>query len=185
MGIREIEVMEKKEKQEEIQNFHFSAWIEAYFGEQTQDIRRYSPLTLAYIGDAIYDLVIRTLLVGKGNAPVNHLHRQASSMVKAEAQKKSLYRIEPLLTEEELSIYRRGRNAKSYTTAKNASVGDYRIATGFEALLGYLYLTGQMERLLFLVKTGLEQEKRKTEEIPKEEEISKTEQDERKPEKED
>ena len=133
-----------------------AARIKAYFGEENQDIRTYSPLTLAYLGDAIYDLVIRTVLVGRGNAPVNTLHRQASSMVKAEAQKASLHQIEPLLSEEEKSVYRRGRNAKSYTTAKNASVGDYRIATGFEALLGYLYLTGQMERLLYLVKAGLE-----------------------------
>ncbi|MCI8625214.1 MAG: ribonuclease III [Lachnospiraceae bacterium] len=138
------------------ENSELAARIKACFGEENQDIRTYSPLTLAYIGDAIYDLVIRTVLVGRGNAPVNTLHRQASSMVKAEAQKASLHQIEPLLSEEEKSVYRRGRNAKSYTTAKNASVGDYRIATGFEALLGYLYLTGQMERLLYLVKAGLE-----------------------------
>lgn len=138
------------------ENSELAARIKACFGEENQDIRTYSPLTLAYIGDAIYDLVIRTVLVGRGNAPVNTLHRQASSMVKAEAQKASLHQIETLLSEEEKSVYRRGRNAKSYTTAKNASVGDYRIATGFEALLGYLYLTGQMERLLYLVKAGLE-----------------------------
>lgn len=138
------------------ENLELAARIKACFGEENQDIRTYSPLTLAYIGDAIYDLVIRTVLVGRGNAPVNTLHRQASSMVKAEAQKASLHQIETLLSEEEKSVYRRGRNAKSYTTAKNASVGDYRIATGFEALLGYLYLTGQMERLLYLVKAGLE-----------------------------
>ena len=130
------------------ENSELAARIKACFGEENQDIRTYSPLTLAYIGDAIYDLVIRTVLVGRGNAPVNTLHR--------EAQKASLHQIEPLLSEEEKSVYRRGRNAKSYTTAKNASVGDYRIATGFEALLGYLYLTGQMERLLYLVKAGLE-----------------------------
>lgn len=138
------------------ENSELAARIKACFGEENQDIRTYSPLTLAYIGDAIYDLVIRTVLVGRGNAPVNTLHRKASSMVKAEAQKASFHQIEPLLSEEEKSVYRRGRNAKSYTTAKNASVGDYRIATGFEALLGYLYLTGQMERLLYLVKAGLE-----------------------------
>lgn len=132
-----------------------AAQIKQYFGEPAQDIRRYSPLTLAYIGDSIYDLVIRTLLVGKGNAPVNALHHQASAVVKAEAQKESLYRMEPLLTEEERSVYRRGRNAKSYTTAKNASVVDYRIATGLEALMGYLYLSGQTERLLYLIKAGL------------------------------
>ena len=144
-----------KIKEKTSEALHLAAGIAAYFGEEQQDIRTYSPLTLAYIGDSVYDLVIRTLLVGRGNAPVNTLHRQASSIVKAEAQKKSFYQIEPFLTEEERSVYRRGRNAKSYTTAKNASVGDYRIATGFEALMGYLYLTGQMERLLYLVKVGL------------------------------
>ena len=132
--------------------------IQTLFGEKPQDIRTYSPLTLAYIGDSIYDLVIRTMLVGKGNAPVNSLHRRASSLVKAEAQRESLRKIEPLLTEEELGVYRRGRNAKSYTSAKNASITDYRIANGFEALMGYLYLTGQTRRLLELVHIGLEEE---------------------------
>lgn len=130
--------------------------IQVLFEEKQQDIRTYSPLTLAYIGDSIYDLVVRTMLVGKGNAPVNSLHRRASSLVKAEAQRDSLRRIEPLLTEEEQGVYRRGRNAKSYTSAKNASINDYRIATGFEALMGYLYLTGQTERLLELARYGLE-----------------------------
>lgn len=130
--------------------------IEGVFGLVPKDIRTYSPLALAYIGDAIYDLIVRTMLVGKGNAPVNSLHRRASSLVKAEAQKESMLHIEPLLTEEERSVYRRGRNAKSYTTAKNASVADYRVATGFEAVMGYLYLTGQTERLLELAKKGLE-----------------------------
>lgn len=130
--------------------------IRALFEEKQQDIRTYSPLTLAYIGDSIFDLVIRTMLVEKGNAPVNSLHRRASSLVKAEAQREALHRIEPVLTEEEQGVYRRGRNAKSYTSAKNASITDYRIATGFEALMGYLYLTGQTERMLELIRLGLE-----------------------------
>lgn len=119
----------------------------------------YSPLTLAYIGDAVYDLVIRTMLVEHGNAPVNKLHRKASSFVKAEAQARLIHLIEDVLTEEEMAVYKRGRNAKSATSAKNASVLDYRTATGFEALIGYLYLDNQMDRLLELVKTGLEKEK--------------------------
>ena len=110
---------------------------------------------MAYIGDSVYDLVIRTMLVNRGNAPVNNLHREASSIVKAEAQKNSYEKIASMLTEEEMSVFRRGRNSKSYTTAKNASVGDYRIATGYEALLGYLYLTGETDRLLELIKAGL------------------------------
>ncbi|ABX43676.1 Mini-ribonuclease 3 [Lachnoclostridium phytofermentans] len=119
------------------------------------DIKTYSPLTLAYIGDGIYDLIIRTMLVEKGNSQVNKLHQKASSLVKATAQKEILHAIQDILTEEELGVFKRGRNAKSVTTAKNASVTDYRIATGFEAMIGYLYMTEQMERILYLVKEGL------------------------------
>lgn len=119
------------------------------------DMRTYSPLTLAYIGDCIYELVIRTMLVGRGNAQVNHLHSKASRFVKAVTQKDIFRAIEDLLTEEETAIYKRGRNAKSFTTAKNASVTDYRIATGFEALMGWLYLKKDTDRIIFLVKEGL------------------------------
>lgn len=123
-----------------------------------QDIKTYSPLTLAYIGDAVYEMIVRTVLVERGNAPVNVLHKHASRLVKAEAQKNAYYRIKELLTEEELSVFRRGRNAKSYTSAKNATIGDYRVATGFEALFGYWYLTGQTERMLLMAKTGITEE---------------------------
>ncbi len=118
--------------------------------------KQYSGLTLAYIGDGIYDLIIRTLLVSEGNAPVNILHKRASRVVKAESQANLIHTIEADLTEEELSVYKRGRNAKSATSAKNASIADYRMATGFEALMGYLYLNNQMERAIALVKLGLE-----------------------------
>lgn len=130
--------------------------IRNFFGIKEKDIRSFSPLTLAYIGDAIYEIIVRSLLVENGNAPVGKLHKRASQIVKAEAQKESMAKIEPLLTEAEFAVYKRGRNAKSYTSAKNASVIDYRIATGFEALIGYLYLEGKNERLLELVKVGLE-----------------------------
>lgn len=142
-------------KQEKSIGFSLSE-IRDFFGISEKDIRSFSPLTLAYIGDAIYEIIIRSLLVESGNAPVGKLHKRASKIVKAEAQKNSMGKIEPLLTEGELAIYKRGRNAKSYTSAKNASVIDYRIATGFEALVGYLYLEGNNERLLELVKVGLE-----------------------------
>lgn len=120
---------------------------------EKQDICSYSPLTLAYIGDAVYELVIRSMIVTQGNAPVNKLHRQSSSLVKAETQAEYVkYFLEKgLLNEEEMRIYKRGRNAQSYTKAKNASVTDYRMATGFEALIGFLYLSGQSERMLELV----------------------------------
>ena len=129
--------------------------IDSFFGIEGKDIRSFSPLTLAYIGDAVYEIVIRTIIVEKGNAPVNKLHHKASSLVKAVAQKEAMEKILPLLTEEEEAVYKRGRNAKSYTSAKNASVIDYRIATGFEALMGFLYLMGRNERMLELVKIAV------------------------------
>jgi len=129
--------------------------IGSFFGIEGKDIRSFSPLTLAYIGDAVYEIVIRTIIVEKGNAPVNKLHHKASSLVKAVAQKEAMEKILPLLTKEEEAIYKRGRNAKSYTSAKNASVIDYRIATGFEALMGFLYLMGRNERMLELIKIAV------------------------------
>ena len=128
------------------------------FHLEEQDIRSYSPLTLAYIGDGVYELIIRTILVKKGNCPVNQLHRKASSLVKAGTQSSMMEVIEPMLTEEEHSVYRRGRNAHSPTMAKHATMADYRRATGFEALMGYLYLTEQWERMLELIKLGMTEE---------------------------
>lgn len=133
----------------------FANQVREAFGLQPQDIRTYSPLALAYIGDSIYDLLIRTMLVEKGNTQVNKLHHRASALVKASAQKEIMLAIEPVLTEEEHTAYKRGRNAKSFTSAKNASISEYRIATGFEALLGFLYLTNQVGRILELVKLGI------------------------------
>lgn len=119
------------------------------------DIRVCSPLTLAYIGDAVYEVVIRTALVMQEERTVQKFHKKCSSLVNAAAQKKLMMKIEPLLTDEEHSIFKRGRNAKSYTMPKNAVPGDYRIATGFEALCGFLYLTDHTERLLYLICEGL------------------------------
>lgn len=120
-----------------------------------QDLRSYSPLTLAYIGDAVYELIIRTVLVKKGNCPVNRLHKKASSLVKAGAQSAIMEVIEEELTPEELSVYRRGRNAHSPTMAKHATMADYRRATGFEALMGYLYLKEDYTRMIELVRRGI------------------------------
>ena len=130
--------------------------LKELFHLEEQDLRSYSPLTLAYIGDGVYELIIRTILVKKGNCPVNRLHKKASSLVKAGAQSAIMEVIEEKLTPEELSVYRRGRNAHSPTMAKHATMADYRRATGFEALIGHLYLTGQYERLTELVSIGLE-----------------------------
>lgn len=126
------------------------------FGMEARDTRTYSPLVLAYIGDGIYDLVIRTMMVGKGNAHVNLLHKRTSQLVKAHAQSEMISMLLPELTEEEQAAYRRGRNAHSPTMAKNATMADYRRATGFEALMGYLYLEDRMDRLLELVLLGLD-----------------------------
>ena len=115
------------------------------------DIRAYSPLTLAYIGDAVYDLIIRTVVVERANRPANTLHKMVVRYVNAGMQAKMIDSLEEELTEEEKAVYHRGRNAKSYTTAKNASVADYRRATGLEALIGYLYLQGEMDRMLTLI----------------------------------
>ena len=120
-----------------------------------QDIRSYSPLTLAYIGDGVYELVIRTILVKKGNCPVNRMHKKASSLVKASAQSAIMEKIEDQLTEEEHAVYRRGRNAHSPTMAKHATMADYRRATGFEALIGYLYLSEEYTRMLDLIRMGI------------------------------
>ena len=130
--------------------------IKQTFDCKEQDVRAYSPLTLAYIGDGIYDLVIRSVIVERANRSANDLHKKTTRYVKAEAQAKLILALMEELTEEEEAVYKRGRNAKSYTMAKNASMSDYRKATGFEALMGFLYLTNQMDRLLYLVKKGIE-----------------------------
>ena len=120
------------------------------------DVRTYSPLALAYIGDAIYDLVIRTIVVERGNTSANKLHKKTVTYVNARVQARMIEAMIEELTEEEQAVYKRGRNAKSYTTAKNASIIEYRKATGFEALCGYLYLTGNQERMLALIQTAIE-----------------------------
>lgn len=129
--------------------------IKKSFDLKEVDIKTYSPLTLAYIGDAVYDLIIRTVVVERGNTSVNKLHKQAIEYVKAPAQAKLIEAIQEDLTEEEAGIYRRGKNAKPYTMAKNATMNEYKKATGLEALVGYLYLTDQVERILELMQIGL------------------------------
>lgn len=116
---------------------------------------QYSPLVLAYIGDAVFEVFIRRALVLAADEPVNRLHRKASALVKAEAQSRMIAALEEELTEKEKAVYRRGRNAKSNTAAKNASVTDYRRATGFEALMGYLYLDGQETRMMELMEKAV------------------------------
>ena len=131
-------------------------FIEQEFGVEPKDIRTYSPLTLAYIGDGAFDLIIRSVVVGKGNTSPNKLHQFTSQIVKATTQSAMIDSLEDILTEEEMDVYRRGRNAKSHSVAKNASVGDYRKATGFEALIGYLYLCNRMERIVELIQIAVD-----------------------------
>lgn len=132
------------------------SYIKEQFGIKPVDIKMYSPLTLAYIGDGIFDLVIRSIVVGKGNTKASQLHARTSKIVKAHTQAVMAEALEEYLTEEEADIYRRGRNAKSPTMAKNSTMVDYRKATGFEALMGYLYLKDDFARVVELTKRGLE-----------------------------
>ena len=131
-------------------------YINTKFDITSKDIRTYSPLTLAYIGDAVYDLVIRSVLVNRGNTAVNNLHKKASAIVKAPSQAAVAASIMEELTEEEKDIYKRGRNSKPHTKAKNASTMEYLEATGLEAVIGFLYLKGDTDRALELIKLGLE-----------------------------
>ncbi|SFH89931.1 ribonuclease-3 family protein [Pseudobutyrivibrio sp. OR37] len=135
--------------------FSLNEYLNDKFNIEAKDIRTYSPLTLAYIGDSIYDLVIRSILVNKGNTPVNKLHQRASQVVKATTQAAMIMALMEELTDEEKDWYRRGRNSKPHTKAKNASTMDYLEATGFEAVMGYLYLTGDMDRICELVNRGI------------------------------
>ena len=136
--------------------FEIADYIKEVLEMKEVEPEGYSPLTLAYIGDSIYDLIIKTLVINEGNRQVQKLHQKTSSYVQASAQSKMMRTMQEHLTEEEHAIYKRGRNAKSVSPAKNQSITDYRRATGFEALLGYLYRKKEWKRMLELVKIGLD-----------------------------
>jgi len=142
----------EEELMKQVEGMMLNSYIKTTFHLPETDIRTYSPLTLAFIGDSIFDLIIRTTVVESGNAPVNKLHKRASKLVQASAQADLYHLIKDSLTEEESTIYKRGRNAKSATSAKNAGIVEYRTATGLEALIGYLYLTDQMDRVMELMR---------------------------------
>ncbi len=129
--------------------------IKETFNLEGADPSQYSPLALAFIGDSIYGAIAKTVVVLEGNCPADKLNAKSVKYVKAVSQAKAAdYLIEnSLLTEEELKVYKRGRNANSPTSAKNASVGEYRKATGLEAMIGYLYLKGDMDRVMELMNT--------------------------------
>lgn len=114
---------------------------------QTQDVNKISMLGLAHVGDAVYELLTRTMLCERGHSSVSELHRLTVSMVNAPAQARAAERLIPILADEELSVYRRGRNTKVNSVPHNADIGQYHAATGVEALFGWLYLQGRLERI--------------------------------------
>lgn len=126
------------------------------FNIERKEATEFSPLVLAYIGDAVYELIIRSILVSMGNRPVNKLNKDATSLVKAAAQSEIVKLISDNLSEEEYTVFKRGRNSSPHTMAKNASMTDYKYATGFEALIGFLYLDNRCDRALELVKLGID-----------------------------
>ena len=130
----------------------------ALCGGAKKDPKMLAPLVLAYIGDTVYDLFVRTYLVNNSDASVHTLHLKTAKKVCAAAQSASFRRIEGMLTEDELMIYKRGRNSHLGSIPKNASVADYRTATGLEALIGFLYLDGQDARLMEIMETLLKEE---------------------------
>ena len=120
--------------------------VDKYFDFEVNP-REVSPLSLAYIGDAVYEVYIRSYIMRSENMPVSKLHKIATHYVSARAQAAIVKKISDSFTDEELAVYKRGRNAHSYTSAKNADIVDYRMATGLEALMGYLYIKKNTARL--------------------------------------
>ena len=133
----------------------FLEYYKKSMGLEPVDVRTYSPLVLAYIGDAVYELMIRSKVINHGSMQVNKMHKHSAALVKASAQAQLIKALQEELTEEELAAYKRGRNAKSATMAKHATMIEYRMATGLEALVGWLFLTEQYARLVELVSRGL------------------------------
>ncbi len=115
-------------------------------------VKQVNPITLAFLGDAVYSLYVREELVRRGGGRASDFQRTASKVVSARGQSEFLERVLPMFTEEEEEIFRRGRNAKKPTKSKNASPAEYNRSTGFEAVLGYLYLTGERARLEELLR---------------------------------
>ena len=128
-------------------------------GMSRAEAAAYASLTLAFVGDAVYELLVRTMLVREAERRPNELNRASSALARAKAQSEAMEAVEQCLTQEESDVFRRGRNAKSHTMAKHATVTEYRRATGFEALVGYLYLSGQMKRLVEIVRIGITYER--------------------------
>ena len=123
-----------------------------YYFDKNRNPKQLSPLNLAFIGDCVYEMLVRETLVQQANRPVNDLHRESVKFVSAKAQTQAYEKIKDLLREDEMSVFKRGRNAKVGHNPKSASQSEYHIATGVEALFGYLYLTDQNDRIKELFK---------------------------------
>lgn len=128
--------------------------IHHFFPADEKDIRSFSPLKLAYLGDAVFEIIIRTLIIEETEGRVKHLHKRSSELVNAASQARLVTAIQDKLTEEEAAIFRHGRNAKASSVAKHADIHDYRNATGLESLFGHLYLTGNTSRAIELLHEG-------------------------------
>lgn len=123
--------------------------------ENINNINEISPLALSFIGDSVYELVIRTKVISDGNKKIKKLHDNKNKYVCASFQALLITKIKDLLTEEENNIYKRARNSHKMSKAKNQNISDYRKATGLEAVIGYLYLTKNMDRLLDIIDIGI------------------------------
>ena len=121
--------------------------IKKDFNLEAVNSHEMAPLMLAYIGDAVYEVIVRTMVISKGNRQSSKLHKDSTHLVNAATQAQFAESLMEHLTDEELTVYKRGRNANSHNKAKNASTGDYRKATGFEALIGFLFLEGKTDRI--------------------------------------
>lgn len=126
-------------------DYMFSTLNNKLFSEV--EAKMLSPLQLAYIGDSVYEVLVRTYIIAKNNKNVNELHKLSVKLVKAKAQAEIVLYLEDKLSEDEWTLVKRGRNSKSATVPKNADLNDYKYATGFETLIGYLYLSGKYERI--------------------------------------
>ncbi len=121
-----------------------------------ENILNYSGLNLAYIGDCVFEILVRTYVLNNFNSTVSKMDKYSRMYVKASSQALMFFELMKICTEKEIDILKRGRNAKSYTSAKNASIADYRHSTGLEALFGYLYLEGETDRINELFNVCLE-----------------------------
>ena len=131
--------------------------IKKYYNVTDTDPASIGPLKLAYIGDSVYELIIRSTLMDTGERSVKKMNKLDHDLVNATAQAVIAKRMEPLFTEEERTIFKRGRNAKNNSASKHANIRDYRIATGLESVFGYWYLSGQMDRAVALLRSVYKQ----------------------------